>query len=583
MLSQFVNGPAIRKKFGFFVCYHKDTPRLNGDVFTAIHAGRALAPAPLKQTIGDDVGDNISQKNKQYSEITALYWIFKNVEAEYYGLFHYRRLLNFGESDTSFFHDFSAKTRAAFGWTERAVRDACIRFDVITGPRWNVHPIDVPTLPMTNYDFYCREHHKKDIDCVLEVVKELSPDVYPHVSAYMCGTTCFYWNMFVMRRDLFKRYAEWLFSVLFEAEKRTDRATYDAYQERVWGFLAERLMGGFIDYLTATEQVRAGQLPAAQGLFDRPKIPVPSLLANIMRTRRKARAREAVAPIHVSMIVDDSTAARAGVALRSAAGALPKGQSLELHLIVAGELTPENHRRFETFLGPDHHVTFHRVEAADDVFPRQARREGCAALLTLQDLLPSEIDRVIHLDCDVIVCDGLDRLWFAALDGVFAAACPHEGGTLQARRLNFPASAGYFDAGVIVFNLALLRAEGAGQLYREALDQCQPVITQGAADVLNIAFLGCYRELELRWNVSGRFYRYNELDCRYSFEAACEAARRPAIVHFTDHPQPWERRCRHPLAMLYFVWLARTPWALSRVKVMRRALKAAVRALLSQK
>ena len=43
---------------------------------------------------------------------------------------------------------------------------------------------------------------------------------------------------------------------------------------------------------------------------------------------------------------------------------------------------------------------------------------------------------------------------------------------------------------------------------------------------------------------------------------ACEAALDPAIVRFSARPKPWDRRCRHPLAMLYWLGLARTPWTI---------------------
>ena len=45
----------------------------------------------------DNEGDNIADKNSSYCELTAQYYAYKNIDADYYGFFHYRRYLNFSE------------------------------------------------------------------------------------------------------------------------------------------------------------------------------------------------------------------------------------------------------------------------------------------------------------------------------------------------------------------------------------------------------------------------------------------------------------------------------------------------------
>ena len=77
-----------------FVCYHKNTPIYKSECIIPIHVGKANTELELDM-IKDNTGDNISERNASWCELTALYWIWKNVQADYYGLFHYRRFLNF--------------------------------------------------------------------------------------------------------------------------------------------------------------------------------------------------------------------------------------------------------------------------------------------------------------------------------------------------------------------------------------------------------------------------------------------------------------------------------------------------------
>ena len=100
-------------KVKILVCYHKPDVLVKDDVFTPIHVGRALARQRAKEgdknfewmlenTIGDDTGDNISNKNMSFNELTAVYWAWKNYDKlgnpDYIGLCHYRRYFLFRKS-----------------------------------------------------------------------------------------------------------------------------------------------------------------------------------------------------------------------------------------------------------------------------------------------------------------------------------------------------------------------------------------------------------------------------------------------------------------------------------------------------
>ena len=71
------------------VAAHKKYWMPDDSVFLPIQVGAALHLA--LGYVPDNTGDNISAKNPNYCELTALYWAWKNLDCEYIGLCHYRR------------------------------------------------------------------------------------------------------------------------------------------------------------------------------------------------------------------------------------------------------------------------------------------------------------------------------------------------------------------------------------------------------------------------------------------------------------------------------------------------------------
>lgn len=104
-----------KNKVKLLICYHKPAYLLKDNVMTPIHVGRANAKVRMGEEnpdyqwlvnnmIGDDTGENISNKNDYYNEMTAVYWAWKNYEElgnpDYIGLMHYRRHFIFDENIT---------------------------------------------------------------------------------------------------------------------------------------------------------------------------------------------------------------------------------------------------------------------------------------------------------------------------------------------------------------------------------------------------------------------------------------------------------------------------------------------------
>lgn len=196
----------------------------------------------------------ISEFNPYFCELTAMYWAWKNLKCDYYGLFHYRRLLDFTQKAPYNEDKKLANIRAdnpniaqLFDITQEKLASILSRCDMLaSGDPIKNNEEDSKTL--TLYESYAKAHHKTDLDIALKIMREK----YPHYeeaiqkAIFSTGQRTSWGNVLVMKKELFFEYCEFLFSILFEACKHIDAKSYDPYQARVFGFLAERLMNVFM-------------------------------------------------------------------------------------------------------------------------------------------------------------------------------------------------------------------------------------------------------------------------------------------------------------------------------------------------
>ena len=86
-----------KPKIKILIACHKPSELPKNDLFLPIHVGASLSNTSLGLQRDDDGEDNISDRNPNYCELTAIYWAWKNLDADYYGLFHYRRFYSFAD------------------------------------------------------------------------------------------------------------------------------------------------------------------------------------------------------------------------------------------------------------------------------------------------------------------------------------------------------------------------------------------------------------------------------------------------------------------------------------------------------
>lgn len=243
------------------VACHKPSELPKNELFLPIHVGAALSDRQLGIQ-RDDEGDNISSKNPQYCELTAQYWLWKNVKADYYGLCHYRRFMCFNGDKTKQNNRFQIEASSLnsenikrFGLEDsKQMRKIIEKYDVITGMQQKVSNLYTPYGPKrTAIDHWVAHDRalimKKDLEAMFRILREVSPELYASAKKYMNGPYFSGFNCFVMKREFFDEMCNIEFEVLKRLEKEIDFKNYNQQLTRIYGFMAEIISSSYIYHL----------------------------------------------------------------------------------------------------------------------------------------------------------------------------------------------------------------------------------------------------------------------------------------------------------------------------------------------
>ncbi len=214
-LGSFQTGDIKASLDVYMARFYKDKPLENPYEPAAwvhtIQAGAALTPRQIAD-LRDDRGENISKKNGNYSELSAMYWIGKHGKNDYLGLFHYRRVLDVSEEDL--------------------LRIGGSGIDVIL-PYPSVH---YPSA---------EEHHKRylkdrDWEAMVSALEELAPEYAGYLPQVLSQPFFYNFNMMIARESVFKGYCQWLFPILERTEELSVPRGWER-ADRYIGYLGENL------------------------------------------------------------------------------------------------------------------------------------------------------------------------------------------------------------------------------------------------------------------------------------------------------------------------------------------------------
>lgn len=171
-----------------------------------------------EDTLRDDAGDNISAKNKQFCELTALYWIWKHAGEDILGLVHYRRHFLFPKN-----------------WKECMLSN---QVDVIL-------PVPLYVAPTVEENFKSR-HDLSDWEFMMQYLKDNFPEDYQAACRFFKGNLYAPCNMFVMKREVLDALCGWLFPILFKVAEYGGEKD-NSYLNRYPGFISERLISLYFE------------------------------------------------------------------------------------------------------------------------------------------------------------------------------------------------------------------------------------------------------------------------------------------------------------------------------------------------
>lgn len=185
-----------------------------------------------KNRLTDSDGDeNIADKNAYYCELTAMYWAWKNLKCEYIGINHYRRY---------FMSPNKKEKKLTSIISKDEILDLLDKYDIVLPKKKILFPSSIKR-------YYLVHHYGKDLELIKNIIKEKTPEYLEAFDKTMRKKSMYVCNMIITNKDIYDRYCKWLFGILFEAEKRMDISEYSKTQQRVFGFLAERLLNVWIE------------------------------------------------------------------------------------------------------------------------------------------------------------------------------------------------------------------------------------------------------------------------------------------------------------------------------------------------
>ena len=225
------------------IATHKKYEMPKDDMYLPLHVGAEgkVDENNRPRDLGyqkDNTGENISELNASYCELTGLYWAWKNLDEDFIGLSHYRRHFCIKKLKRDFDNVLSYKEIEPY-------LDS-IRVFVPQKRKYYIESL---------YSHYAHTHYAEHLDVVREIIQKDYPSYLKSFDKIVKQTSGYMFNMMIMQRDLLDGYCTWLFDILFKAGKKINVGNENVFQGRFYGRISEIIFNVWLD-----EQIQSGKL-----------------------------------------------------------------------------------------------------------------------------------------------------------------------------------------------------------------------------------------------------------------------------------------------------------------------------------
>ena len=273
--------------------------------------------------------------------------------------------------------------------------------------------------------------------------------------------------------------------------------------------------------------------------------------------------------INIVFASDNNYAQHTAVAMTSVLVNTKVPQKIQFYLI-DDEIQQENKEKItKTVQNLGGNIEFIKIKNSklEDCYVSGELSRASYFRLDIANILEKSIEKIIYLDCDLLVYDDIEKMWQLDMGGKPVAATCDLGIMASARVrkqknkfIGLPFDAPYFNAGVLIMDLKKWRdGNYAEDIIALATQNKYPNHDQ---DALNKFFMNNWQEIPLRWDVIPPVFNLflkivTKPDLR---KKAIEAKLNPAIFHYAGGYKPWEYEIHDGFNDKYYEYLKLTEY-----------------------